>query len=163
MIKLKHTLLLSILIILESSLASSQNIVQGVVVELSSGKKIEFKLSDKPILAFDGKAVILKSDLVEMTYSPLEISKVVVGKIDNTSSGISAKAINYSQVTMSEGFVHFTGFNKDDLLEVYSLSGVKVASYLFNNEGSLLIPSTMLPKGVNLINVNSQTFKIVIK
>lgn len=98
-----------------------------------------------------------------MTYSPSEINKVIIGKIDNSSSGISTKTINCSQVTMAEGFVHFTGFNKDDLLEVYSLSGVKVASYHFNNEGALMIPSTMLPKGVNFININSQTFKIVIK
>lgn len=55
--------LLLLFIILMPFMANAQENVQGIIVELKNGDKVEFKLSENPKFTFDGAKVHIFSGI----------------------------------------------------------------------------------------------------
>lgn len=157
--QLKKKLLLLQLLALSYLQICAQDKVPGIIVELTSGMKVEYRLSDAPKLAFDGKTITLTTDYAKVEYTPSEIAKVKMGSV-SVSSAIDELKATQGTIKLDAGFIRLTGFVKGEVVRIYTLDGVLTASYHISGEGSLVIPISSLPSGISIIKANQQTIKI---
>ena len=155
----KIKLLLLQLLALSSLHIYAQDKVPGIIVELTSGKKVEYRLSEAPKLVFDGKTITLTTDYVKVEYVPSEIVKVTTGNV-SISSGIDELKVRQETIKLDAGYINLIGFAKGETVRIYSLDGVLITTYRISEEGSLFIPISSLPSGISIIKANQQTIKI---
>ena len=153
--------LLSLLFVLGKMNSFAQDKVKGIIVELSSGKKMEFRLDDHPKLVFDGQTIKLTADGVQVEYTPLDLMKLTMGQVPNVSSGIEEHTSAQNDIKVEAGFVRLNGFKEGDSIAVYSSNGAKLAEYRIGFNGSLVIPISSLPTGISVIKTNKQFIKIL--
>ncbi len=153
--------LLSLLFVLGKMNSFAQDKVKGIIVELSSGKKMEFRLDDHPKLVFDGQTIKLTADGVQVEYAPLDLMKLTMGQVSNVSSGIEERTSAQNDIKVEAGFVRLNGFKEGDSIAVYSSNGAKLAEYRIGFNGSLVIPISSLPTGISVIKTNKQFIKIL--
>ena len=153
--------LLSLLFVLGKMNSFAQDKVKGIIVELSSGKKMEFRLDDHPKLVFDGQTIKLTADGVQVEYAPLDLMKLTMGQVPNVSSGIEEHTSAQNDIKVEAGFVRLNGFKEGDSIAVYSSNGAKLAEYRIGFNGSLVIPISSLPTGIYEIKTNKQFIKIL--
>lgn len=142
-------------------MANAQENVQGIIVELKNGDKVEFKLSENPKFTFDGAKVVIKTEETEIIYSPTDILKVKLGSAD-PSSNINNLKKDDIQIEYYKDYVLIRSLRKGDEVNVYSVSGALLKSYRVD-ETNVNIPLSNLPKGVSVIRVNKLYLKIIKK
>ncbi len=140
----------------------AQDKVPGIIVELSSGTKVEYRLSNNPKFVFDGQTITLTADGVKVEYTPSELAKVTTGEVEG-ATGIVETEKQSGDIKVEDGFVRLKGFSAGEAVHVYSVSGTQMASYQISSDGSLLIPVSALPSGISIIKTNQQTIKITRK
>ena len=140
----------------------AQDKVPGIIVELSSGAKVEYRLADNPKFVFDGQTITLTADGVKVEYTPSELAKVTTGEVEN-ATGIEELRSQQVDIKVEDGFVRLKGFSAGEAVHVYSVSGTQMASYQISSDGSLVIPVSALPSGISIIKTNQQTIKITRK
>lgn len=157
--QLQKKLLLLQLLALFNLQICAQGKVPGIIVELTSGMKVEYKLSDMPKLIFDGNTIILATDDVKVEYMPSEIAKVKTG-IVSVSSGIEELKATRGTIRLEAGYIRLTGFAKAETVRIFNLDGALISTCHTSEEGSLIIPISSLPSGISIIKANQQTIKI---
>lgn len=140
--------------------ANAQGKVPGIIVELKNGEKLEFRLADKPKMAFDGTKIALTAEGVSLEYTPAELLKVTTGEVENVSSGVEELNVAQGDIQVNGGFVRLSGFTSGEPVRVYSASGVLKSSFATSSDGSLTIPISDLPSGISIIKTNKQSIKI---
>lgn len=140
----------------------AQDKVPGIIVELSSGTKVEYRLSNNPKFVFDGQTITLTADGVKVEYTPSELAKVMTGDVEG-ATGIEETETLSGDIKVEDGFVRLKGFSAGEAVHVYSVSGTQMASYQISSDGSLVIPVSALPSGISIIKTNQQTIKITRK
>lgn len=138
----------------------AQDKVQGIIVELNSGKKIEYRLVDHPKLLFDGNKITLTTDEVMVEYTPVDLKKVMTGEVDNIETDIQELPLSQGNIKVESGFVQLSGFDVGETVRVYSVNGGLTASYKTGSEGSLVISISSLPSGISIIKTINQSIKI---
>lgn len=156
----KLSVLVFFLFVLGQVYSFAQDKVKGIIVELSSGKKVEYRLDDHPKLVFNGQTINLTADGVQVEYTPLELMKVTMGEVTNVNSGIDEHLSVQNGIMVESGFVRLTGFNATEVVAVYSTNGIKRADYFVGGDGSLVIPISSLPIGISIIRTKEQSIKI---
>lgn len=141
----------------------AQDKVQGCIVELSTGEKLEYRLADNPKFTFDGTTITLTADGVKLEYSPSEFKKVTTGEVANINSGIEAVVSQEGEIYASSGFVRLNGFKTGEKVTIYSINGILMDSFTISTNGLLEIPISILPSGISIIKVNKQSIKITRK
>ena len=159
MMKLKLFLLL-FLSVLGIPKSFAQDKVLGIIVELKSGQKVEFRLVDNPRFVHNGNTVVLSAVGVEIEYTPTDLLKVTTAMVDDISSGVDVVSSSEESIKVEGGLVRLCGFTPNDAVDVYSLSGMLITNYHINSDGSLVIPISSLPKDVSIIKANKQSIKI---
>jgi hypothetical protein len=159
MMKLKLFLLLFLSVLgIPKSFALDK--VLGIIVELKSGQKVEFRLVDNPRFVHNGNTVVLSAVGVEIEYTPTDLLKVTTAMVDDISSGVDVVSSSEESIKVEGGLVRLCGFTPNDAVDVYSLSGMLITNYHINSDGSLVIPISSLPKDVSIIKANKQSIKI---
>lgn len=153
-------LIISFALSVVSTLAKDK--VEGIIIELSSGNKLEFKLSDNPKFIYNGGNIVLKTNEVELKYSPSEIIKVVIGQVNDDSS-IIENINNDAGFIMMPGYIRIHSSKPEEIVVVYSISGEKITSYKTDGVGNLLLPLNSLPKGIHIVIFNNQSIKVSTK
>jgi hypothetical protein len=137
----------------------AQDKVPGIIVELESGKKVEYALSSSPRLTFDGNIITLTAEGVKVEYVPSEIAKVKMGSV-SPSSGVEEQKSTQETIKLDDGFIRLTGFSKYLEVRIYNIGGSHTATYRTSADGLLLIPMSSLPTGISIIKAGQQTIKI---
>jgi hypothetical protein len=159
----KCLLLVFLLLVLGHTRCFAQEKVQGIIVELSSGEVIEYRLVDHPKLVFDGTTVTLTTDGVKVEYKPTELAKVKIGEVANNSSGIEELVTQQGEINVDAGFVRFNGFQFGESVRVFTVSGTLIETYQVSSNGTLTIPISTLPSGISIIKSNKQSIKITLQ
>ena len=163
MVKFRGTLFLFTLLIIGGFKVHAQNMVPGIIVELANGQKVEYMLTDKPKMVFDGSKITLTTESVVVEYTPTALIKVRTGEVKNTGTDIEEMVIQSGNIEVNAGFVRLSGFSIGESVSIYTLSGNLYASYHVSDNGSLVIPISTLPLGISIIKVNDQSVKITRK
>ena len=161
--RLKKLLYVFILLFLEDMYVSAQNMVPAIIVELSSGKKVEFLLADKPKIVFDGQTIKLTANGIYIEYTPTEFVKVSTGEIQSNDSGIEELIPHHENIVVEAEFICLKGFNSGDTVRIYSVEGNLTALYQISTNGSISIPISTLPSDVFIIKTNKQSIKMIKK
>lgn len=159
---LKKITVVSVLFAMGSIFSFAQDKVPGIIVELSSGTKVEYRLSNNPKFVFDGQTITLTADGVKVEYTPSELAKVTTGEVEN-ATGIEELRSQQVDIKVEAGFVRLNGFGAGEAVRVYSVGGNLVATHYVESDGSLVIPISSLPSGISIIKTNQQTIKITRK
>ena len=158
--ELKKLLVVFYFLSFGSLYVNAQDKVPGIIVELKDGKKVEFRLVDKPKMVFDGTKIVLTAEGVNLEYTPAELLKVTTGKVEDVSSGIEELNVEQGDIQVNGGFVRLSGFMSGEPVRVYSASGVHKSSYATSSDGSLTISISDLPSGISIIKTKKQSIKI---
>ena len=158
--ELKKLLVVFYFLSFGSLYVNAQDKVPGIIVELKDGKKVEFRLVDKPKMVFDGTKIVLTAEGVNLEYTPAELLKVTTGEVENVSSGIEELNAEQGDIQVNSGFVRLSGFTSGEPVRVYSVSGVLKSSYATSSDGSLTISISDLPSGISIIKTKKQSIKI---
>ena len=140
----------------------AQDKVPGIILELSSGTKVEYRLSNNPKFVFDGQTITLTADGVKVEYTPSELAKVTTGEVEN-ATGIEELRSQQVDIKVEAGFVRLNGFGAGEAVRVYSVGGNLMGTHYVESDGSLVIPIFSLPSGISIIKTNQQTIKITRK
>lgn len=157
-ISLKFLMFLSLFIVGTIQGFAKDN-VQGIIIQLSSGEKVECMLSDNPKMVFDGTTVTITAANLNLKVTPSEIKKVMMGTVDDTS-GIDDAKLNSSVFELNEDYIRLSGFTSCEEIKVYSASGVLYGAYRTSTDGNLILPMSSLPTGISIIKSNKQSIKI---
>ena len=159
--QLKKQLFVVVLLVMGYIHVGAQDMVPGIIVELSSGKKVEFRLADNPKIVFDGQTIKLTADGINVEYTPTEFVKLTTGEVQNNASGITELTSHQENIAVKDGYVCLNGFNSNDAVSVFSVDGKLVATYHIPTNGSISIPISTLPSGISIIRTNNQSIKII--
>ena len=163
MVLIKYSLLVLTFLIVGGFKVQAQDMVPGIIVELANGQKIEYRISDKPKMVFDGSKITLTTEGVIVEYMPTELLKVTTGEVKNTGTDIKELGITSGDIEVSASFVRLSGFPGGEPVNIYSVSGILYASHQTSADGTLLISIFSLPLGISIIKVNNQSVKITRK
>lgn len=155
----KTLTLLSFLSLFTNS-SFAQDKVQGIIVELSTGEKVEYRLVDHPKLVFDGETITLTANGVMVEYNPAELLKVTTGEVDNTGNDIADIVANKGDITFESGFVRLRSFTAGTIVNAYTIGGTEIASWHIADDGTLAIPIASLPQDITIIKIINQSIKI---
>lgn len=152
-------LLLILFVSLNRVLAQEKEIC--VIVELSSGKQIGYRLVDHPRLVFNGKNIKLTSDKVSVEFVPSELVRLMIGELEIASTEIAEETLWQNDIKLKADNIHLNGFDEGDVVSIYSVSGIHLMIYHVEATGSLIIPFASLPKGISVINTPQQSIKVI--
>ena len=157
---LRKLLILFGILLFGISKGYAQDKVLGIIIEMTNGEKMEYRLVDKPQMTFDGNIIILTAEGVMIEILPTDLQKVTMGDVDNIGSGIKEASISQGLAEVSDGFVRLSGFQSGEAVRVYNAAGIMFADYKTSADGSLMISISSLPSGISIIKTNKQSIKI---
>jgi hypothetical protein len=135
--------------------------VLGIIVELTSGEKVECQLTKKPKLSFDGQTITLTATNVNVEYTVADFAKVSTGMVDEeVPEGIIETTLQQGDVKVALGFVRFSGFAPNEPIRVFSVAGILKNTYYTDVNGTLTLSVANLPQGISIIKANKQSIKI---
>ena len=157
--KTLNTLLILILFAAERTFA--QDRVMGIVIELCSGRRIEYCLTDHPKLMFDGKVIELVTDESIVEYTPNEFVKLTLDEVTRVSNSLMDGVSLKNEIKLEADNIHFNGFKAGDAIEVFTINGIYYTTYYVEADGAFSIQISSLPQGYSVIKVNKQSIKIL--
>ena len=144
-----------------------QDVVNCIVIETIYGERIEYYLSTKPQLRHNNDKVTLtykdtkgSAKTYTVEFSTKEISKVYISESTSITS-IEDLPVNKSDISVEAGVVRLTGFRSGEIVRVFSLDGKLLSETTIPQSGELSISVASLPQGVNIININNKSIKII--
>ena len=143
------------------------DVANGVVLETSSGERMEYLLSTKPQFRQDKDKVTLTyneagdyTKTISIEFSTEDILKVYLAKIDLPNSIEGVFVNDKNEISVEAGLIRLSGFKPGEIVRVYSLDGKLQSETTIPENGELTISIATLPKGVNVININKKSIKI---
>jgi len=134
-------------------------------VNLTDGTKVQFFLSELPVIVPQGEDVVFESTKATATYSRSNVVKFYFETVEvpNAVNEVSGK--NETRLAVHEDYIVITS---QDVLPmpvlVYSVSGVQIPTGVSRiSESSVKIPIARLSQGVYIIRLKNQSFKFLKK
>ena len=136
----------------------AQELSPCVVVEMKTGEKIEYFLTDTPQLKHNDESVLLTTKKTNVEYETSRIAKVYFS--ESVNSGIKDIKISDTVIQLFPESIHLIGFSPNESIQILSLNGKVYRSLSVSNDGSLTISLSDLSIGVYIIKSTNQSFKI---
>lgn len=135
----------------------------NVCFHLRTGEKIVFTHSNHPVLAFGkNNEAIIKAGYKEVsTYSYDKLHKITFGSV----SGIGDALVDANGELINLGPKDFAlvGFETGAPIAVVNASGVLMLSAVIEDSAAHRLSLADMAKGIYIVTVGSQSFKIAIK
>lgn len=133
-----------------------------LVIEINNSKKHSYSLEDNPVISFDSKRLIIKTDKIELSYQISDIVKYYFIKEDDTSiSSINGDANNIHINYTNNDFILIEGIAEEDNVNVYEINGRTCHVNITRSNDSVIVELKNLPKGIYLVKVNNHSFKLI--
>lgn len=148
-----------------SMMASAQDEIQVLMLQLGNGEQHAFALSEKPIITLPDDAVAING-LVETTYKRSEVAKFFFDNISKddprlTTGGIDATGKNNVVFTYLDGEnVYIKGLKDKTTVSLISIGGGVISKCQSDTSGNVHIALGNLPKGVYIISYGDRSVKI---
>lgn len=137
--------------------------VLGIIVELASGERLEYRVADNPTFVFDGAMITLTAADASVEYAPADLLKVAPGEVKNVSNRVEEQPSSSSNMKVKAGFVRLSGFAAGTVVKIYAVSGSLLKIFHVGSDGTLVILISSLPQGISIIQANNQFIKITRK
>lgn len=133
---------------------------QYLTVEKKSGDKINFLLSDNPVITYDRTCLIING-AQSTSYYLNDVKKYYFSE-KNLSRVYDEKSNIFCSVSMDENTIRVQNAPVGIMVNLYNINGVVVATSIVDYEG---IASLTLPdqKGAYVLSLDNQSFKLIRK
>lgn len=138
--------------------ASADKKAEALVVEMTDGSTVTFKLEEQPKLTFSGTNLVIESAVLETSYPLSDLKRYTFKFVE--ASGIDTVEGNGTGVKQADGSITIDGITPGTAITVYSTSGTAVATAKAGGTGSATISTSPLPSGVYIIKYGDKTTKI---
>ena len=136
----------------------AQELSSCLVVEMKTGEKVEYYLSEKPQLKHNDESILLSTQKTSVNYETQNVSKLYLSEGINT--GIKDIRPTDSAIQLFPESIRLSGFFPRESVRILSLGGSEYRLYSISDDGSLTIILSDLPAGVYIIKTNNQSLKI---
>lgn len=131
---------------------------------LKDGTNITFSLDERPTISFEGENMILKTSFYEIYYPFETVDKFTMNADNSTDDVVSIDMEPDNHLSISDNMISLINLAPKSIVHVYSMNGSLKEKYTIGDNGFLVIPMDLLPKGVNIIMIgNTTTYKVLIK
>lgn len=131
---------------------------KALIVERQNGTKTTFILAEQPELTFADKALHIS---VSGKSTDFEIGDVKQFYFGDAATDIAApQADGLRVVCQSDDKIVIEGVGAHAVVQLFALNGTRLTGHASVADGRAEVTLTSLPKGIYLIKINQQTFKI---
>ncbi len=135
-----------------------------VVVEQTNGDKSEFLLSTTPQVKCDSNAITLTTTETEIVFSYSDVKKAYISEASSSpESGVEPilqKNTSY-HVAINDATVIVSGMKENESVNLFSMDGKLLCTAQADADGRAEVSLSQFIKGVYVVKVGSQSFKIV--
>lgn len=162
--KNKVQLLLVLLLAMPSSMIATVGSSWDFVVHLSSGTTVDYEMSAKPRLTFDGKQYVLVTTQTTVTYQQKDVKKFTLeehGSVDVRKT-VSEQLVASPKVNRQSGLLTITGCSPHIIVRVYHTDGRLMLSVQTDADGMATIQTGSLAMGIYILSIGEITIKMEI-
>ena len=131
----------------------------NLVVWVKDGTKVTYLLAEKPKVTFAENDLVITSKGVVANYSLETIARITYE--DNTYTDVNKLQTDESVFKLDGEFLLFHNLKANSTISFYTPNGILVFKKIVGQNGEYVFPLSNLNTGVNVINVNGKSFKIV--
>lgn len=161
--KLAKIFITALLCFFCSVFAKAENTSYDVIFLLKDGTESVFALSSKPDITFDSTTVYVKSEDFNVSLSDVK-NFHFKANVETPTSIDQVKEKNHADFVFqfTDGrTVTILGYKETDKVAVYSVNGMKVGPVTEQSSDRVILHFDSLPSGSYVIQVNSNSYKIL--
>lgn len=133
--------------------------VRFLVVNGKNGAKATFALADEPIVKCKDGTLTVDSDKQHFTLNLADVQNYLF-----SSDGTAIRdVVKEGNVTMEDGYIFFKGLKAGTRIGIYLQDGRMAKESKTDDEGSISICLSELPKGILLLHAGEMNIKIINK
>lgn len=135
-----------------------------VVVEQTNGDKSEFLLSTSPEIRYVQNAITLTTTETEIVFAASDVRKAYISESTSSQGNdvelIQQESVSYS-ITINDATVSIRGMKENETVSLFSIDGKLLCTAKADADGKVEVSLREYTKGVYVVKVGNQTFKIV--
>lgn len=151
------------LLLLLFALFTTQLWAATCVVVTTSEDEAEFFFSDNPTFTYDGQTVKLKTQKVEIEYTPQNIQKVWIDDRENTGIKVATANANKVSFSINDNSLTIHGCNPNENVQMFTTNGYIVSMSKSSDNGLAELHISNLQKGIYLVKTEETTVKFIKK
>lgn len=137
---------------------SAQEIANALVIRLLSGETATYLLQEKPHIRFTATDLVITWGEYEASYPVADLERYYFKHIEQTGlDNLSEELLSLHQ---AENELIVTGMKQDGVVNVYTPSGVMIATAKESNDGDAVIQMENFADGVYIVKYGNKTTKI---
>ena len=136
--------------------------VSHIQVWLSSGKQVQYKLSERPRVVREAKTLRLTTSSVDVVYQAGEVYKITY----LIPSGLDAATTTPQQngtITIADEQMQIIGFVPNESIQIFDASGRLLKQVKADEKGSQTISLSAFPAGTYIVKSQQQSSKFIRK
>lgn len=138
-----------------------------LVLNETSGTKMEFELSKNPIVSVQANTLVIKAGNDELSTMLTDVANYTFEKKLVTTSITTLRSNERAEQTTEPSFsfhnAEVSGLKTGTKIYVYNLNGGLITTTEANEEGKAAINFSSLEKGIYILKTPTKSFKIVNK
>lgn len=154
---MRLTLLLLSLMFGFTLVVSAQNEPNSILFEMKDGSNVAFLYEDQPILMFNDKDIVVKTDLHEISYPQDAVQRYIFAY---TETGLMSSPLNEG-VRISGENLFLSDVKPGTLVTLIAIDGKVFMSDSVDAFGKCTISLSAFPAGVYLLNYSGVSVKLV--
>ncbi|MBO7068957.1 MAG: T9SS type A sorting domain-containing protein [Bacteroidaceae bacterium] len=151
--------MLLLLLLTGSTLSSTAESVNALIVQLKNGTKTTFFLNQKPEVLFRGTNLKVVSESSQTTYALSDILRFTYETYDDEDRIIGAVK-DPTDISFKNGVLVISQLREGAAVSVYTTDGKLLKHLTAQNRGTYRLNLSTLPQGVYLIKADDITYKI---
>lgn len=158
----KLILFLMLMHALAGATVAYSNELAQLVIHAVDGTQVSYILSQQPRISFTSTDIIVTSNDVEISYERLKIAKFTYEILD-FQEGITNLLSGQKSFEIVDNTIIFSHLQANSVVNIYSIDGSLILHNEISSSGEYMFPLKNISEGVYLVNVNSLTYKFLLK
>lgn len=129
-----------------------------LIIETKSGQKVNYSLSTRPVVTFEGTDLVLTGTGVKVLYPVADVKEITFGTHPTGVSNVKSSDITFF-VSGSE--ITAKGLQKSDKLELYTVDGKVLTTKAVSAEGEATVDISSLNGGIYVVKAGEKSYKIL--
>lgn len=141
--------------------ASAQDEKDAMVVETKTDGRVVFFFDENPEMAFSGGSVFFETTSEKVDYPMSDVTEIKFERVK--TSGIDDASLREVRFFFTDDRLTVEGLNPSALVTLYSVDGSARLQDTADADGTAVLPTGTLPKGVYVVTADKVTYKLVKK
>ena len=134
-----------------------------LIVWAKDGSKVSFRLNKRPTLTYNDGNIVLSTTETIVEYDVEDINKYTFEELDDNTNIVQPQTISPADIHLLQHgeIVLLEQCEPHSIVQIYTINGKLIDSYIIGGDGTLQISIGQYPKGIYIIKTKHLTHKIV--